>query len=198
MSCTCVAQQILCDSEDPDIQTWAMLMNMHIADNPQRGVTDLLSRAEGALDTKYKPAEATAARQPHANASINDTTNASEKTTPESMEVVANEHETKSESMEQEEKKSGGAEETKTEFVKWKKENTAVDVNLLAVHEDRLQAEATIGPDYLPFQVLFNDCWKPMVLMKAVCVFKGVSMTKLVSHSFSYRMHQNYRNTSTQ
>jgi hypothetical protein len=34
-----------CETNNPDLQTWAMLLNMHIADNPQRGVTDPLGRS---------------------------------------------------------------------------------------------------------------------------------------------------------
>ena len=47
-----------------------------------------------------------------------------------------------------------------------------LNINLLAVREDKLQAEATIGPEYYPFQIHFNAEWKPMVsvLHKVSCL----------------------------
>jgi hypothetical protein len=157
-------QQILCETEDPDLQTWVMLLNMHIADNPQRGLTDLLGRAEGALEPKYK-------RQVTANAPANG--GAGEHAAgPEAMEEQRQESLVR-DSMEQEgeEKKSGseGAEAVKKEFSAWKKDNTAnLNVNLLAVDEDKLQAEATVGLEDNPFQIHFSAEWKPMVALPSL------------------------------
>lgn len=148
--------QILCETDNPDLQTWAMLLNMHIADNPQRGVTDLLGRAEGALEPKYRPS-------PTANAPANG----AEKAT--TGEVVEEQKGANPDDMEQEgeEKKSeGGANAVKSDISRWKKDNALdINLNLLAVHEDKLQAEATIGPEYYPFQIHFNAEWKPMFIL---------------------------------
>ena len=45
----------------------------------------------------------------------------------------------------------------------WKKKNPAASLNLFALHKDRFQIEATIGPDYYAFQVNFSEEWHPLV-----------------------------------
>jgi len=41
-----------CDAEE--LLTWTMLLNFHMEENPHRGVTDFLTRAENALDPAFK------------------------------------------------------------------------------------------------------------------------------------------------
>lgn len=56
----------------------------------------------------------------------------------------------------------------KEEVDQWKNKNSGVSLNLLALTQDRFQVEATIGPDYYPFQINFTEDWHPMVKQKLI------------------------------
>lgn len=55
------------------------------------------------------------------------------------------------------------ADEIKKQVEHWIKGHRQVAVSLLGVHADRFQVDATIGPEYYPFQISFSPAWEPLV-----------------------------------
>lgn len=51
----------------------------------------------------------------------------------------------------------------KKQVESWIKSHRQVAVSLLGVHADRFQVDATIGPEYYPFQISFSPKWEPLV-----------------------------------
>ncbi len=147
-------QQIVCDTDDPDLQTWAMVVNLHMQDNPERGITDLLGRAEGALDAKYKEHKIEKKDENGQSFPNDDGTNEAENVRMQTEPTA---------SIPTKQAKTG--QQIAKEIQVWIRENTYVNVNFLAIHEDRFQAELTIGPDYNPFQISFTSEWDPMFLI---------------------------------
>jgi hypothetical protein len=51
----------------------------------------------------------------------------------------------------------------KREIETWKNENTYVDLQLVSLNAQNFEAQFTVGPDHLRFQLFFNENWQPMV-----------------------------------